>query len=1174
MLKRMILLLIPVLILFGCDDGPEPTATAVLPTAIPPTTTPEATPIPPEPLPILDSGIVFSEMLPGMPGDNNREFIELYNAGTEPVSLDGWSLWYRLNNEDAEELIYTWTAVDVPPLGHYLLVRDGQTFDLNADALFTVPLSPRKGGLVLRDADGETVDVLGWGEAPDGFFAGTAVTPPEDGFSLERLPGGESGNGQFSGDNSLDFGQNAVPVPQNSGSPLTPLPAEELLIHLTAPEVVEPGAEFVYEVTVGNASDTAVSQINVVIPLASNNFTLVELPPGAVEADAAIRWTIGQIPANGAVSSEISLRSPYTYIDTWVGNYYAETDGRLRAYGPPQIVRMAGGSLPIAAARQLPGSTVTVEGTATMYTGGLYAGSTSTKFYLEDETGGVQVYVPGAINDVFVKVGDRLRVTGEITVYRDSIELIPNDFSSDIEILVEGGDLWPSTPIEIADYAIDDPVIGRLTTVEGTATRIEEFTYSYEMDISDEAGNSILLYIDKLTEMSVEPLAVGQQYRVTGISEFYSGQYQMYPRLQSDIVEIFPPELLLNLTAPNSIGAGEMMTVTLTAVNHTPAPLTNLQIRTNPPTGAALDEIMDGGLLESGTIFWNIAELAADGGTVSVNYRVVTDETSRQVEITSASAEADEWPEPTTTAPYLTFVGDGVPIWAIQGDGAASPYVRSEATTVGVVTAVFPELGGFWLQTLEPDGNPATSDGLFVLLEGLEVAVNADDWLQITGRVREISGQTTLHPQTAEAIVVLGTDYGGAVELTPYDPPQDVAEALVYNESLEGMLVVVAETAVVTAPTTKYGETVLVAEKWGVDTIRRTDEVGYLIFADDGSSTTHLDASSMLWTLARGDVVDFVAGPLAFTFDNYKIEPIALTKVDGGERPLPTLAEVGSNQFSIATFNVENFFDNRDPHPSDPPRPTKDGYQLKLDKVSEAIVAMGAPTIVGLQEVENIGVLETLVAQEKLAAYGYQPFLIEGEDSRGIDVAYIVRGDRATVESTTAYPAPDGLTSRPPLVLKVVVHLDSGDQTVYVLNNHFSSLSSGEAATEPRRTAQAAWNVTVMEQIQATDPAAQFVVLGDLNSFYQTLPIDTLQEGGLRHVYEWFGDAPLPYTYIFEGRTQTLDHILVSDGLFAHLTTVQTLPINADYPLPLPDDATARRVSDHDPLIAIFSFGE
>ena len=75
---------------------------------------------------------------------------------------------------------------------------------------------------------------------------------------------------------------------------------------------------------------------------------------------------------------------------------------------------------------------------------------------------------------------------------------------------------------------------------------------------------------------------------------------------------------------------------------------------------------------------------------------------------------------------------------------------------------------------------------------------------------------------------------------------------------------------------------------------------------------------------------------------------------------------------------------------------------------------MGAPTIVGLQEVENIGVLETLVANELLAEFGYQPFLIEGEDSRGIDVAYIARSDRANVFISDSFLAPDGLLNDSP----------------------------------------------------------------------------------------------------------------------------------------------------------------
>ncbi len=85
---------------------------------------------------------------------------------------------------------------------------------------------------------------------------------------------------------------------------------------------------------------------------------------------------------------------------------------------------------------------------------------------------------------------------------------------------------------------------------------------------------------------------------------------------------------------------------------------------------------------------------------------------------------------------------------------------------------------------------------------------------------------------------------------------------------------------------------------------------------------------------------------------------------------------------------------------------------------------MGAPTIVGLQEVENIDVLEDLAEQEAIADYDYQPFLVEGTDSRGIDVGYLVRGDQATVEGASAYPAPEGLTSRPPLLITVTLHLD------------------------------------------------------------------------------------------------------------------------------------------------------
>jgi predicted extracellular nuclease len=155
-------------------------------------------------------------------------------------------------------------------------------------------------------------------------------------------------------------------------------------------------------------------------------------------------------------------------------------------------------------------------------------------------------------------------------------------------------------------------------------------------------------------------------------------------------------------------------------------------------------------------------------------------------------------------------------------------------------------------------------------------------------------------------------------------------------------------------------------------------------------------------------------------------------------------------------------------------------------------------------------------------------------------------------------------------VITTTLHLDSGDTTVYVLNNHFTSMSGGEKPTEPRRTAQAAWNATLVEQILAGDPEAYVVVLGDLNSFYDSPPLDLLRDAGLRHIYE-FVEPERPYSYIYQGVSETLDHILVTPSLYELLTAVEAVHINADYPLPLPDDASARRVSDHDPIVAVFA---
>ena len=139
-----------------------------------------------------------------------------------------------------------------------------------------------------------------------------------------------------------------------------------------------------------------------------------------------------------------------------------------------------------------------------------------------------------------------------------------------------------------------------------------------------------------------------------------------------------------------------------------------------------------------------------------------------------------------------------------------------------------------------------------------------------------------------------------------------------------------------------------------------------------------------------------------------------------------TPERTGDASLTIMTFNVENLFDNVD----DPGKEDRtylaladkqsaehkaacseievdrwreqcldwdwsdDIIEQKLAVVAGVILQVGGgrgPDIVALQEVENIGILERL-RTEYLAAAGYKPgILIEGDDLRGVDVAFLTR---------------------------------------------------------------------------------------------------------------------------------------------------------------------------------------
>lgn len=220
--------------------------------------------------------------------------------------------------------------------------------------------------------------------------------------------------------------------------------------------------------------------------------------------------------------------------------------------------------MPISSVRGLPiGTVVTLTGRATMYTGGFYAGS-NTKFYIQDVTGGVEVFCYSTRGTLpVVTIGDLITVTGAIEYYRGEVEVVPANNVTDLQ-KTDGSPADAPAPLAkaISEVDNDDAALGWLVQIDGTATRVQTYTNSYEMDLSDGLGHTVLIFLDKLTGANVNSVQVGGRYVVIGISELFSNtgtiKYEVKPRQQSDIAlwsDTTPPVVSATLPISNAAGA-------------------------------------------------------------------------------------------------------------------------------------------------------------------------------------------------------------------------------------------------------------------------------------------------------------------------------------------------------------------------------------------------------------------------------------------------------------------------------------------------------------------------------------------------------------------------------------------------------------------------------------------
>jgi hypothetical protein len=505
-----------------------------------------------------------------------------------------------------------------------------------------------------------------------------------------------------------------------------------------------------------------------------------------------------------------------------------------------------------------------------------------------------------------------------------------------------------------------------------------------------------------------------------------------------------------------------------------------------------------------------------------------------------------------TLAP-LSALAQSARICAIQGAGPTPAMIGTRVSVTGVVTADFqPGRGGFFMQEPGCDGNATTSDGIFVRTVTRPAAVTVGNRVTVTGRVSNDLGLTAIELES----VADGGPYAGSLEAVRLAPPSDPPAAAVYLEAYEGMLVSLPVSRVVAA-TDHVGESYVMPESSGITRLYRGDA--------DGRKLA-LSAPAGWLTLSQGDRVSDVTGVLSEASGQYEVAvppTRSLTVERTGAWPPPATAAPAA--LSVATYHLQNLFDAVDDAGKEDEVPSPEQYAAGLARRATSIARfVGLPDVIGVQAVEKIEVLQDLTAQPVLLPAGYRPVLVEGMDPQGLDVGLLYNSGRLWLRSSEARPS--AMFTRPPLVVRLEA-LDNRERLTVVVN-HFKAPSGDAAADERDRIAQADAVRALVDELKAAEPDVPVVVLGDLNAFEDSAPLQHLTASGRLVNPQAGGGTERVYTYASQGLYQAVDHVLVDAALVPRVLDLKPLHVNVDFgdAGPGAPPEAGPRASDHDPV--------
>ncbi|MBD2418514.1 lamin tail domain-containing protein [Anabaena cylindrica FACHB-243] len=442
--------------------------------------------------------------------------------------------------------------------------------------------------------------------------------------------------------------------------------------------------------------------------------------------------------------------------------------------------------------------------------------------------------------------------------------------------------------------------------------------------------------------------------------------------------------------------------------------------------------------------------------------------------------------------------------------------------------------------------------------------------------------------------------------LTSFDP---ITDGIDFYESLEGMRVT-AKNLLAVSPTNSFGEIYTVVDNGtGATGLSQRGTIN-IAPNDFNPERIQIDEDNGVFDFAFpnvnvGDRLGDVTGVVGYNFGNFEVIPTEdfVSNIQFANlQPEVTTLNQGSDTLAIATYNVLNL----DPNDADGDLDIADG---RFNAIASQIVNnLKSPDIIGLQEIQdnsgstNDGVtsasltLQTLI--DAIAAAGGPTYKFidntfitnnnsGGQPGANIRNAFLYNDSRVDLVDGSVQTVPSSsFAAFTDTRLPLIANFAFNGEEITVINNHFSSKGgssplfgrnqpsvggeSGGNGQEnnaingslDQRRAQAEAVNNFVDGILATNPNSNVVVVGDLNEFEFISPLNILAGGNSSVLTNLTNTLPENerYTYNFDGNSQSLDHILVSNNLGA-TAQVDIVHVNSEFV------DNAQRASDHDPIL-------